>query len=199
MVHWFSLIIYLTLDIYDREERHSSFQFLYQIFISYNREYIHFSNLIFIFLIYLKYSYCIYCCPVDSNMPRTCNNCSKTSIFMTLIGFLAFVQQWPKHNAMVGFPGIQIRYLMIHNRISYQQEKCFSSNFYHSNSCTTTSDYNKTRSYYRKENAADMYMQDVLQPKSVFFTVCFDLHQLPRTIVSHISSYKRLRGMCIVG
>jgi hypothetical protein len=47
-----------------------------------------------------------------------------------------------------------------------------------------------TRSYYRKENAADMYMQDVLQPKSVFFTVCFDLHQLPRTIVSHISSYK---------
>ena len=58
---------------------------------------------------------------------------------------------------------------------------------------------NITRSYYRKENAADMYMQDVLQPKSVFFTVCFDLHQLPRTIVSHISSYKRLRGMCIVG
>ena len=57
----------------------------------------------------------------------------------------------------------------------------------------------ETRSYYRKENAADMYMQDVLQPKSVFFTVCFDLHQLPRTIVSHISSYKRLRGMCIVG
>ena len=30
----------------------------------------------------------------------------------------------------------------------------------------------KTRSYYRKQNAADMYMQDVLQPKSVFFTVC---------------------------
>ena len=29
-----------------------------------------------------------------------------------------------------------------------------------------------TRSYYRKQNAADMYMQDVLQPKSVFFTVC---------------------------
>ena len=26
-----------------------------------------------------------------------------------------------------------------------------------------------TRSYYRKENAADMYMQDVLQPRSVFF------------------------------
>jgi hypothetical protein len=53
---------------------------------------------------------------------------------------------------------------------------------------TTKTKY--TRSYYRKENAADMYMQDVLQPKSVFFTVCFDLHQLPRTIVSHISSYK---------
>ena len=33
-----------------------------------------------------------------------------------------------------------------------------------------------TRSYYRKQNAADMYMQDVLQPKSVFFTVCiYDL------------------------
>ena len=31
---------------------------------------------------------------------------------------------------------------------------------------------NITRSYYRKQNAADMYMQDVLQPKSVFFTVC---------------------------
>ena len=60
---------------------------------------------------------------------------------MTPIGFLAFAQQWPKSNAMVGFPGIQIRYLMIHNRISYQQEKCFTSNFYHSNSCTTTSDY----------------------------------------------------------
>jgi hypothetical protein len=27
-----------------------------------------------------------------------------------------------------------------------------------------------TRSYYRKQNAADMYIQDVLQPKSVFFT-----------------------------
>ena len=30
----------------------------------------------------------------------------------------------------------------------------------------------RTRSYYRKENAADMYMKDILQPKSVFFTVC---------------------------
>ena len=32
--------------------------------------------------------------------------------------------------------------------------------------------YTITRSYYRKENAADMYMQDILQPKSIFFTVC---------------------------
>ena len=43
-----------------------------------------------------------------------------------------------------------------------------------------------TRSYYRKENAADMYMQDVLQPIH-----CMFLHQLPCTIVSHISSYRK--------
>ena len=45
--------------------------------------------------------------------------------------------------------------------------------------------------FYRKENAAYMYMQDVLQPKSVFFTVRMFLHQLPRTTVSQISSYKK--------
>jgi hypothetical protein len=54
-----------------------------------------------------------------------------------------------------------------------------------------------TRSYYRKENAADMYMQDVLQPKSVSFTVCFYINYLMQLyLTSHLTKV-HYKVMCI--
>jgi hypothetical protein len=43
----------------------------------------------------------------------------------------------------------------------------------------------KTRSYYRKENAADMYMQDVLQPQSVFYRKTCNLN------IKHLAQSQR--------
>ena len=45
--------------------------------------------------------------------------------------------------------------------------------------------YYITRSYYRKENAADMYMQDVLQPQSVFYRKTCNLN------IKHLAQSQR--------